>query len=368
METDGSRRTSADESALRLDSAVSSSGTDTARSVVPEAVLEVDGPDAAHAVEVAAGPDAAERELVTRAVGGERAAISEVVRLLQDPIYRLALRMLWRPADAEDASQEILLRVVGKLGTWRGEAKLLTWAYRIGVNYLLNLKRRTPQERQQLSLDEFGEGLKDGLAEQDYRGPEATLLTHEVRLNCSQAMLQCLARDERIAFVLSEIFELSSTEAAWISGTTAPAYRKRLERAKKRLGNFLTSTCGLANPEALCRCSRRVEKAVDLGRIDPRRPTFAAHPLTPGGRTVDTAARQLTAGGRAVDTAARRLPRPRPVTPPTGGRAAQEAEHQMAQLHDAAAVLGAHPDYAAPQAKMDAIAGLLNSGHFPLLD
>ncbi|WP_327142691.1 RNA polymerase sigma factor [Nocardia sp. NBC_01327] len=350
METDGSRRTSADESALRLDGAASSSGTDTARSVVPE----VNEPDAAHASEVAVGPDAAERELVARAVGGDRGAISEVVRLLQDPIYRLALRMVLRPADAEDACQEILLRVVGKLGTWRGEAKLLTWAYRIGVNYLLNLKRRTPQEQQQLSLDEFGEGLKDGLAEQDYRGPESALLTHEVRLNCSQAMLQCLAREERLAFVLSEIFELSSAEAAWISGTTAPAYRKRLERAKKRLGNFLTSTCGLANPQAFCRCSRRVEKAVDLGRIDPRRPAFAAHPLTAGGRTVDTAARQLT-GTRAA-------------APATGGRAAQEVERQMAQLHDAAAVLGAHPDYAAPQAKMDAITTLLTSGRFPLLD
>ncbi|WP_297623616.1 RNA polymerase sigma factor [Nocardia sp.] len=334
----------------------------TTRGVAPDIMTEVegssgaavDGHDFGGTAEVESGPDAAERELVARAVGGDRAAISEVVRLLQDPIYRLALRMVWRPADAEDASQEILLRVVGKLGTWRGEAKLLTWAYRIGVNYLLNLKRRTPQEQQQLSLDEFSEGLKDGLAEQDYRGPESSLLTHEVRLNCSQAMLQCLVRDERIAFVLSEIFELSSAEAAWISGTTAPAYRKRLERAKKRLGNFLTSTCGLANPQAFCRCSRRVEKAVDLGRITPPRPTFAAHPLTPGGRTVDSAARQLA--------------RPRAATPPTAGRAAQEVERQMAQLHAAAAILGAHPDYAAPQAKMDAITTILTSGRFPLLD
>ncbi|MFF0608897.1 RNA polymerase sigma factor [Nocardia tengchongensis] len=278
------------------------------------------------------GSEIDERDLVARAVGGDRAAVADVVRLLQDPIYRLALRMVWRPADAEDATQEILLRTVGNLASWRGEAKLTTWAYRIGVNYLLNLKRRTPQEAQQLSLDQFGEGLRDGLAEEDYRGPEATLLTHEVRLNCSQAMLQCLGRDERVAYVLSDVFEVSSEEAAWIVGATPAAYRKRVERAKKRLGNFLQSTCGLANPEAFCRCSRRVEKAVELGRVDPRRPAFAAHPITPGGRGV------------------------------------AEAERQMIRLHDAAAVLGAHPDYAAPQAKMEAIAGLLRSGRFPLLE
>ncbi|MGW4120965.1 RNA polymerase sigma factor [Nocardia sp. NPDC004711] len=278
------------------------------------------------------GSDIDERALVARAVEGDRAAVSDVVRLLQDPIYRLALRMVWRPADAEDATQEILLRVVGNLATWRGEARLTTWAYRIGVNYLLNLKRQTPQEAQQLSLDQFGEGLKDGLAEEDYRGPESALLTHEVRLNCSQAMLQCLGRDERVAYVLSDVFEVSSEEAAWIVGATPAAYRKRVERAKKRLGNFLQSTCGLANPQAFCRCSRRVEKALELGRVDPRRPAFAAHPITPGGRSVE------------------------------------EAERQMVRLHDAAAVLGAHPDYAAPQAKLEAIAGLLRSGRFPLLE
>lgn len=274
----------------------------------------------------------AERELVGRAVAGDRVAIADVVRVLQDPLYRLALRMVGRPAEAEDATQEILLRVLGNLGTWRAEAKLLTWAYRIGVNYLLNLKRQTPQEAAQLSLDAYGEGLADGLAEEDYRGPEATLLTAEVRLNCSQAMLQCLARDERVAFVLGDVFELNSTDAAWILDITPAAYRKRLERAKKRLGNFLTATCGLADPAAFCRCSRRVDKAVALGRVDPRRPNFARHPVSPGGRTV------------------------------------VQAEQQMVRLHDAAAVLRAHPDYAAPQAKMDAIAGLLHSGKFPLLD
>ncbi|MFC9435510.1 RNA polymerase sigma factor [Nocardia sp. NPDC057030] len=282
--------------------------------------------------EAHSGERGAERVLVGRAVAGDREAIADVVRLLQDPLYRLALRMVWRPAEAEDATQEILLRVLGNLASWRAEAKLLTWAYRIGVNYLLNLKRQTPQEAAELSLDAYRDGLADGLAEDDYRGPEAALLTAEVRLNCSQAMLQCLTRDERVAFVLGDVFELTSTDAAWILGITPAAYRKRLERAKKRLGDFLTATCGLANPEAFCRCARRVEQAVALGRVDARKPGFARHQVTSGGRT------------------------------------AEQAEQQMIRLHDAAAVLRAHPDYAAPQAKMDAIAGLLHSGRFPLLD
>ena len=273
-----------------------------------------------------------EAALVARAVDGDKAALDEVIRLIQDPLYRLALRMVWRPADAEDATQEILIRVVTRLASWRGEARLLTWAYRIGVNYLLNLRRKTTPEAQQISLDEFRASLADGLADADYRGPEATMLAQEVRLSCTQAMLQCLERGERIAFVLSDIFELSSGDAAWILETTPAAFRKRLERARHRIGAFMDSTCGVVNPEAFCRCARRVPKALATGRVDPRRPAFTAHPVSRDGRDV------------------------------------AEAAAQLHRLHDAAAVMRAHPDYAAPQAKVDAIAALLDSGRFPLLE
>ena len=168
-----------------------------------------------------------EENLVARAVGGDKAALAEVVRHLRDPIYRLALRMVWRPADAEDAAQEILIRVITRLATWRAEAKLLTWAYRIGVNYLLNLRRQTPQEQAGLSLEQFRADLADGLATADHTGPEARLLAEEVRLTCSQALLQCLERGERVAFVLADVFELSSADAAWILDVAPAAYRKR---------------------------------------------------------------------------------------------------------------------------------------------
>jgi RNA polymerase sigma factor (sigma-70 family) len=276
--------------------------------------------------------EADEAGLVARAVDGDKAALEHVIRLLQDPLYRLALRMVWRPAEAEDATQEILIRVMTRLASWRGEARLLTWAYRIGVNYLLNLRRRTPQEARQVSLDEFGDTLADGLAEQDYRGPEAAVLAEEVRLSCTQAMLQCLERGERIAFVLGDVFELSSADAAWVLDITPAAYRKRLERARHRIGSFMESTCGLVNPAAFCRCARRVPKALALGRVDPRRPVFTGHPVSPSGRSV------------------------------------AEAAAQMRQLHGAAAVLRAHPDYAAPQSRVDAITALLTSGRFPLLE
>ena len=269
-------------------------------------------------------------DLVARAVDGDQDALREIVRELRDPLYRLALRMVWRPADAEDATQEILIRAITRLATWRAEAKLLTWAYRIGVNYLLNLRRKTPQEQRELSLDEFRADLADGLADTDYAGPEAELLVHEVRLSCTQAVLQCLERAERIVFVLGEIFELTSTEAAWVLDVSPAAYRKRLERARERLRASMGSTCGIVTPQGFCRCARRVDKAVAIGRVDVKEPTYAGHAVN--------------------------------------GRGVREAAAQLHRLHDAAAVLRAHPDYAAPRDRTDAIVGLLSSGSFPLLE
>ncbi|MBF6288684.1 RNA polymerase sigma factor [Nocardia cyriacigeorgica] len=278
-------------------------------------------------IDAPTAPEPSEVALVAQAVDGNPDAVARILRDLQDPIYRLALRMTGRPADAEDATQEILLRVFTRLAMWRGEAKLLTWAYRIGVNHLLNQRRRSPQEAAQLSLDAFGDKLTEDLAT-DYPGPDAELLATEVRLQCSQAMLQCLSREERVAFVLDDVFGVGSTEASWILDITPTAYRKRLERAKKRLRTFLTSACGIASEQARCRCARRVDYAISTGRINPQHPELATHPVSAGAAT---------------------------------------AELQMIALHDAAAIFRAHPDYALPDAKRNAVADLLKSGRFPLL-
>lgn len=270
-----------------------------------------------------------ERDLAARAVGGDADALEEVVRRVRDPVYRLALRMVGRPADAEDATQEILIRVITRLASWRGDAALVTWAYRIAVNYLLNL-RRNPYERNEITFDRFGDDLLDGLATADYQGPDAELLATEVRLSCTQALLQCLDRPERVAFVLGEVFALPSEEAGWILEVSAAAYRKRLERARQRVRAFMTARCGLVNPDAPCRCAKRVETAVAIGRIDPGRPVYAKHPTTPR-------------------------------------KAAAEGVREMHQLHDMATVLRSHPDYAAPRSRSAAVLSLIRSGRYRML-
>src|SRR6059036_3954007 len=90
--------------------------------------------------------DREDRTLVARARSGSREALEDLVRRHQGWIYNIAVRMLYHPHDAEDATQEILIKAVTRLSSFEGRSSFRTWLYRIVINHLLNMKRgRTEQ-------------------------------------------------------------------------------------------------------------------------------------------------------------------------------------------------------------------------------
>jgi len=215
---------------------------------------------------------------VERAQGGDRAALEAVVRVVQRDIYNLALRFLWHPQDAEDASQEIMIRVLTGLGGFQGKSAFRTWVYRIACNALLTLRKQR-MEQHSVSFEEFGEDLASGLsdaASNEEPNAERQLLLEEVRIGCTLAMLLCLDRDHRMAYILGEIVELDHNEAAEILEITPTAFRKRLSRARAAVTSFMLSHCSLAEPQNACRCNRRVDTAQRLGRVDPSGLHFAS--------------------------------------------------------------------------------------------
>jgi RNA polymerase sigma factor (sigma-70 family) len=224
-------------------------------------------------------PPAAEilEQEVVRARRGDRAALESVISAVQKDVYNLAIRFLWHPQDAEDATQEILIRVVTGLGGFRGESGFRTWVYRVACNALLTLRKQR-MEQQSLSFEQFGEDLARGLSDARSRNEDdmtERLLLEEVKIGCTLAMLQCLDRAHRLAYILGEIMELDHLQAAAALETTPAAFRKRLSRARASIVSFMTGHCGLINPANACRCHRRVSSAVALGRVDSSRLTFA---------------------------------------------------------------------------------------------
>ena len=213
---------------------------------------------------------------VARARAGDRDALETVARAVQQDVGRLALRFLWHPQDAEDATQEILIRVITGLGGFQGDSGFRTWVYSVACNALLTLRKKRMEERS-MTFEDFGEDLARGLSDDSLRVEydlDERLLLEEVKIGCTQAMLLCLDRGHRLAYILGEIIELDHQEAAEILEIAPAAFRKRLSRARASITSFMMSRCGLANPANACRCRRRVATAVDLGRVDPEKLLF----------------------------------------------------------------------------------------------
>src|SRR5256712_10585010 len=82
-----------------------------------------------------------DRALVERAAAGERQALEDLVRRHQAWIYNIAIRILAHPQDAEDATEEVLIKTLTRLSSFEGRSTFRTWLYRIEVNHVLNIKR-----------------------------------------------------------------------------------------------------------------------------------------------------------------------------------------------------------------------------------
>jgi len=214
--------------------------------------------------------------IARRAVAGDRDALNAMIRTLQGDIYGLALKMLWNKEDAEDATQEILVRVVTRLAQFNFQSRLKTWAYRIAVNYILDTKK-SAIERLNYSFERFGEGLVEGIQDESAGDAEESLLIDEVKVSCSLAMLQCLDRPHRLAYVLGELMDLSGPEAAEALEISPALFRKRLQVARQYILTFTKGHCGLVSDAAPCRCHRRVPAGASAGTDD-------VHPLTFGRR------------------------------------------------------------------------------------
>lgn len=173
--------------------------------------------------------------------------------------------MLGNPRDAEDAAQDILVKVATHLGSFEGRSRLTTWVHAIAARHLLRFRKSRAEDRAR-EEEGFAEWLRLGLA---FGGgataPEDVVLVREVRMACSQGMLLVLSREERLALVLVDLIGFDGAEAADVASVPAATFRKRLSRARARLGTFLRAHCGVVSPDAACTCARQVQAKQALG-------------------------------------------------------------------------------------------------------
>jgi RNA polymerase sigma factor (sigma-70 family) len=240
-------------------------------------------------------PNPSDEQLVSRALAGEGGALEELLRRHQRWLYNIALRMLQSAEDAEDATQESLMKIVTRLATFRGESTFRTWAYRVAFRHVLDRKRSRP-ERTVSGFGCYAEYLSrapdEELPDVDAIPADRRLVVEEARLSCMLGMLLCLDRDQRLAFVLGELFEVSDTVASEVLELGPDTFRQRLSRSRRQLGEFMRGHCGLLDQGNPCRCARKTRAFIRDGIVDPERLVFArAH--------VDRM-REVSARGRAA--------------------------------------------------------------------
>ena len=214
--------------------------------------------------------------LAEQAKAGSKEAVEEILIEIQDMVFNLSLRMLGTIHDAEDASQEILIKVMTHLSGFRGESAFTTWVFSIATNHLLNYKKHLFANAP-LSFEFYGEDIVNGKTEDipDMSGGvDKNLLEEELKMSCTNVMLQCLDGESRCIYILGTMFKADSRIAGEILGMTPEAYRQQLSRIRRKVAEFLKEYCGLAGGR--CSCKKRVNYAIATHRINPQRLEYQA--------------------------------------------------------------------------------------------
>lgn len=182
-----------------------------------------------------------ETALVARARTGDANAFSELVSHYERKIYRLAKHITQNDEDAEDVLQEAFLKAYEHLDGFQGNSKFYTWLVRIAVNEaLMKLRKRKGDRTVPLDepVDTGEEMVKREIAVWE-DNPEQRYSREEMQRILDEAV-QSLKPDFRTVFILRDIEELSTEEAAETLGISVPAVKSRLLRARLALREKLT--------------------------------------------------------------------------------------------------------------------------------
>ena len=106
------------------------------------------------------------------------------------------------------------------------------------------------------------------------------LLIDEARIGCTSGMLLCLDREQRLVYVLGEIFGVTDAIGAELLETSRDNFRQKLSRARRDLHSFMQDRCGLVNTANPCRCAKKTQAFIDAGYVDPGKLLFASAHVT----------------------------------------------------------------------------------------
>lgn len=222
--------------------------------------------------------DKTDESLIDSALGGNKKSLEELVLRHQAWIYNVSLRMVFYPQDAEDVTQEILIKMITKLSGFRKESSFRTWLYRIVVNHVLNMKKSRGENNHSSSFEDYGRIIDNTpdmpLPEKSIENVEMKILVDEVKVSCMTGMLLCLDRDQRLVYILGVIIGVTDKVGAELFEITRDNFRQKLSRARRDIASFMTNKCGLINKNNPCRCEKKTKFLIECGYVNPKKLLF----------------------------------------------------------------------------------------------
>ena len=207
--------------------------------------------------------------LVNLGTKGDKKALQNLIVRHQLFVYNLALKMTNNTQDAEDLTQEAFIKAITGLSTFEGKSNFRTWLYRITVNHFLNTKKKN-SEYGVVNFESYFNSIdnipSEDLNEQEEKELKETI--EELRISCTTGMLMCLSKEQRMVYILGELFDIGHSLGGEILDISPGNFRIKLMRARKDLYQWMNNRCGLVNKDNPCRCSKKTKGYIKEGKVD----------------------------------------------------------------------------------------------------
>jgi RNA polymerase sigma factor (sigma-70 family) len=200
--------------------------------------------------------------LIAESLAGNKDSLELLVKRHQDYIYNISLKLFLDPDDALDATQEVLIKIITSLKTFQGKSNFRTWIYRIAFNHFLSSPQRKMERLFERNFD-LEQAITVSIGEEI--SPQAI---EDVKILCLTGMLLCLNREQRLVYIVGDIFEADHNLGAELFDTTPANFRVKLHRAKADLLNYVKGKCGLMDANNPCRCNKKAKFFIEKGFVN----------------------------------------------------------------------------------------------------
>ncbi|MEL6559976.1 MAG: RNA polymerase sigma factor [Bacteroidota bacterium] len=210
-------------------------------------------------------------ELINQAIAGSRKALNQLLEIHNQFIFNIAIKMIGDVERAKDMTQDILIKITTNLAKYDAQKGAFTpWLYRLAFNYILDQKK-SKTENNIKSFSQFFNFIDD-VPDQllsDGDSEESEIYSRETKIKCTTGMLMCLSREDRLLYVVGELFQIDHNLGSTIFDISKDNFRKKLSRIRKDLYQWMNNRCGLVNTDNPCRCKKKTKGFIERGIVDP---------------------------------------------------------------------------------------------------